>query len=269
MSFDAAYFDLGRLDRLSYGETVMHRLDPRAKVIATGLFLVTVVSFPKYDVAGLVPFLLFPVLAAALGDIPIGFILRKVLIVSPFAVFVGIFNPLLDTRTVAVVAGLPVSAGWLSFASILAKFALTVSAALLLVATTSFPGVCHALRRLGCPAIFVSQLLFLYRYLFVLAEEAMRIVRARNLRSFGGRGRGASVFARLVGILLIRTLDRAERIYRAMLSRGFAGDLPTLRNSRAGSGDLAFAAATAILLGVFRFLPVTEGIGRFAQGLWS
>jgi cobalt/nickel transport system permease protein len=207
------------------------------------------------------------VLIASLGKIPARFILGKVLIVSPFALCIGIFNPLLDTRTVAVVAGLPVSAGMLSFASILVKFVLTVSATLLLIATTSFPGVCHALRRLGCPPLFVSQLLFLYRYLFVLTEEAMRIVRARDLRSFGGRGMGASVFVRLAGILLIRTLDRAERIYRAMLSRGFAGDIPTLRRSRMAPGDLAFAAGTTVLLGAFRFLPVTEGIGRFAQEL--
>lgn len=268
MTFDKQYFDLGRLDRLSYGKTSLHRLDPRAKVIATVLFLFAVVSFPTYNVAGLIPFLLFPVLLTTLGEIPIGFILRKVLIVSPFALFIGIFNPLLDTRTVAVIAGLPLSAGLLSFVSILVKFTLTVSAALLLVATTSFPGVCHALRRLGCPPIFVSQLLFLYRYLFVLAEEAMRIVRARDMRSFGGRGTGVSVFVRLVGILLIRTLDRAERIYQAMLSRGFEGDIPSLGTSRLRFGDLAFVAATAVFLGVFRFFPVTEGIGLLAQEMW-
>lgn len=268
MNFHTQYFDLGRLDRLSYRKTAVQALDPRAKVVATGLFLVTVVSFPKHDVAGLVPFLLLPVLAAALGEIPFGFILRKVLIVSPFAVFVGIFNPFLDTRIVAVVAGLPVSAGWFSFASILFKFLLTVSAALLLVATTSFPGVCHALRRLGCPPVFVSQLLFLYRYLFVLVEEAMRIVRAWDMRAVAGRGRGATVFARLVGVLLIRTLDRAERIYQAMLCRGFAGDIPRLGSLRLRSSDVIFVAATAVFLGVCRFFPVTEGIGFLVKEIW-
>jgi hypothetical protein len=123
---------------------------------------------------------------------------RKVLLVSPFAVFIGIFNPILDTGTVSLFSGISVSAGWLSFLSILLKFALTISAALLLVATTSFPGVCHALKRLGFPALFVSQLLFLYRYLFVLMEEAMRIIRARDMRSFGSRGAGMRVFVRLV-----------------------------------------------------------------------
>ena len=209
MTFDSLYLDIGRLDRLSYRDSLIHRLDPRVKVIATVLFLFTVISFPKYEVVALVPFFLFPALLMTIGEIPILFILRKVLLVSPFAILVGVFNTLLDTGIVAVIYGVPVSAGFLSFLSILLKFALTVSAALLLIATTSFPGVCHALRRLGVPAIFVTQLLFLYRYLFVLTEEAMRVIRARDMRSFGTRGTEMKVFARLIGTLLFRTVDRA------------------------------------------------------------
>jgi cobalt/nickel transport system permease protein len=254
MTFDAQYFDIGRLDRLSYRDTFVHRLDPRVKVIATMLFLFTVISFPKYEVAALAPFFLFPVLLTTIGEIPV-------------AILIGIFNPLLDTRTVAVISGIPISAGVVSFLSILMKFALTVSAALLLIATTSFPGVCHALRRLGLPSLFVSQLLFLYRYIFVLMEEAMRITRARDMRSFGTRGLGKVVFVRLVGVLFLRAVDRAERIYRAMLSRGFQGDIPTLSRSRMGGKDLAFMAVTTIFLATFRFYTVTEGIGRLAQGL--
>jgi cobalt/nickel transport system permease protein len=267
MTFDKKYFDIGRLDRLAYGDTWVHRLDPRAKVIATLLYLLTVVSLPKYEVAALVPFFLFPVLLLTLGGIPARFILRKVLIVSPFALLIGIFNPILDTRTAVVIAGVPLSAGLLSFFSILLKFALTVSATLLLIATTSFPGVCHAFRRLGFPSLFVSQLLFLYRYLFVLLEEAMRIIRARDMRSFGTRGAGVKVFTRVVGILFLRTVDRAERIYDAMLSRGFQGDIPTLRRSRMAVADLVFMATAVAFLGVFRFFRVTEGVGRAAQGL--
>ena len=267
MTFDENYFDIGRLDRLAYGATWVHRLDPRAKVIATVLYLLTVISLPKYEVAALVPFFLFPVLLMTLGGIPARFILWKVLFVSPFALLIGIFNPLLDTRTAVVIAGVPLSAGLLSFVSILLKFALTVSMTLLLIATTSFPGVCHAVRRLGVPSLLVSQLLFLYRYVFVLMEEALRIIRARDMRSFGTRGAGMGVFARLVGILFLRTVDRAERIYDAMLSRGFQGDIPTLRRSRMAAADLAYIAAAVLFLGVFRFLPITEGIGRLAQGV--
>jgi cobalt/nickel transport system permease protein len=268
MTFDEQYFDIGRLDRLSYRDTFVHRLDARVKVIATMLFLFTVISFPKYEVVALVPFFLFPALLMAVGEISVRFILRKVLIVSPFAILIGIFNPFLDTATIAVIFGIPVSAGVVSFLSILLKFALTVSAALLLVATTSFPGVCHALRRLGLPSLFVSQLLFLYRYIFVLMEEAMRITRARDMRSFGTRGTGIKVFARLVGTLFVRTVDRAERIYYAMLSRGFQGDIPSLRQTGIKTADLAYLAAMVMFLAVFRFYRVTEGIGRFAQELF-
>jgi cobalt/nickel transport system permease protein len=265
MSFDEEYFNIGRLDRLSYQDTFVHRLDPRAKVVCTALFLFTVISVPKYEIAALVPFFLFPALLATLGDIPVTFLLKKIVIVSPFAVFIGIFNPILDTRTVMVVAGIPLSAGWLSFLTILMKFTLTVSSALLLIATTSFPGICHALRRLGVPAVFVSQLLFLYRYLFVLMEEAMRLVRARDMRSFGDRGSGMKVVARLIGTLFLRTVERAERIYSGMLARGFNGDIPSLKEYRFRSSDGLYISLTMLFLAVFRIFPVTDMLGRFIQ----
>lgn len=267
MNFEAAYSGIGRLDRLSYRDTVVHRLDPRAKVVATILFAVTVVSFPKYEVLSLLPFFLFPILFSALGDIPAGFIARKVAAVSPFALFIGIFNPLFDPFTVAIAPGVSVSAGWVSFASILLKFALTISAALLLIATTSFPGICRGLRRLGLPALFVSQLLFLYRYLFVLLEEAMRVIRARDLRSFGGRGTGVRVYVRIVGTLFLRTVERAERIYGAMLARGFRGDLPSMRREALRTADALFVLAAGGFFVLCRFVPVTQWIGSLLRGV--
>ena len=96
MTFDKAYFSIGYLDRLSYQNTFIHRLDPRTKVVCTLLFLLSVISYPKYDVAELLPFFLFPVILMTLGDIPLWFVVKKVLTVSPFAIFVGIFNPFLD-----------------------------------------------------------------------------------------------------------------------------------------------------------------------------
>lgn len=267
MNFEASYSGIGRLDRLSYRDTAIHRLDPRAKVVTTMLFAIVVVSFPRYEVLSLLPFFLFPVLMAALGDIPAGFIAKKVVAVSPFAVFVGIFNPLFDPATVAIAPGVTVSAGWISFASILVKFALTISAALLLIATTSFPGICRGLRRLGAPTLFVSQLLFLYRYLFVLMEEAMRVVRARDMRSFGGRGTGVRVFIRIVGTLFLRTVERAERIYGAMLARGFRGDVPSMRREMFRPSDALFVLSTCGLFVLCRFVAVPQMIGRLFEGL--
>jgi len=268
MTFDKEYFNLGYLDMLSYKDTFIHRLDPRTKLCATVFFIVMVVSFPKYEVSGLLPFFLFPVLLFSLADIPVKFIMKKVLLVSSFAVFIGIFNPLLDRQPMPVFYGVTVSGGWISFLSIMLKFFLTITSALLLIATTSFPGICHALQKFGFPDIFISQLLFLYRYLFVLVEEAMKVVRARDMRSFGNRGRGVKAFTALLGTLFLRTVERAERVYRAMLSRGFSGRLYTTRQYVFGFADALFFAITAAGLYLLREYDFVGTIGRISESMF-
>jgi cobalt/nickel transport system permease protein len=264
MAFDREYFNLGYLDALSYQNTLIHRLDPRAKLIVTFAYIFTVISFPKYDLSGLVPLLFFPAFLLVAGEIPVGFILKKILIVSPFAVFIGVFNPLLDRAPLLHVFGLPVSGGWISFASVMTKFLLTISAGLLLIATTSFPGVCHALHRLGLPEVFVAQLMFLYRYIFVLMEETMKIVRARDIRSFGNRGRDMKTFTNLVSMMFIRTMDRSERIYQSMLSRGFSGNLVSTRKYALAPGDIIFAVVAISVFLLLRHYNIAMIIGTLA-----
>lgn len=267
MRFDREYFSLGYLDTLSYKDTFVHRLDPRVKVALTFIFAMTVVSFDKYEIAGLLPFFLFPVVFIAVGDIPVKFILKKLLFVSPFAVFVGIFNPLLDTRVMVDLYGIHISGGWISLISIIIKFLLTISSALLLIATTSFPGVCGGLQKLGMHDLFVSQLLFLYRYIFVLMEETMRMVRARDMRSMGKRGSDIRVFINLAGVLFSRTVERSEKIYQAMLSRGFNGKIPSSRLHRVRAGDISFAFVTTTAFFIFRRYPLVQMFGDLLKSV--
>lgn len=109
---DTSIFEIGTLDRLAAGDTPLHRLDPRAKLITTLGFILTVVSYGRYEVAALLPLLIFPLTLAIQADIPGPYLLRKLLIASPFALMVGIFNPLLDQAVMLHVAGLDVSGGW-------------------------------------------------------------------------------------------------------------------------------------------------------------
>jgi len=268
MDFDKQYFNLGVLDTLSYKNTPIHRLDPRTKVITALAFIITVISFPKYEIIGLIPFFLFPVVVFTLGDIPLQFIIKKVIFVSFFAVFIGLFNPLLDTRIMYHLWGMNVSGGWISFFSILLKCCLTMSIVLLLISTTSFPGISYALGKLGVPEVFVSQLLFVYRYLFVLMEETMRMVRARHLRSFGKRGHGISVSISLTGTLFIRTIERAERIYYAMLSRGFTGAIHPAKKYSLKITDFMCMSAIVVILILFRTCNVIQFIGRQAERMF-
>jgi cobalt/nickel transport system permease protein len=223
VTFDLEYFNLGYLDTLSYKKTFVHELDPRVKILVSFVFILFVVSLPKYELAALMPFFVYPVFLLTAGEIPFKAIAKKVLFISPFAIFIGIFNPMLDTTVLVHPFGIPVSGGWISFITIIVKFILTVSTGLLLIAVTSFPGICEAMERLKLPKIFVIQLLFLYRYLFVLLQESLRMLRAREARSFGNRGKEIRTFIKLISVLLIRSVERAERIYRQWY-RGGSGE---------------------------------------------
>lgn len=234
------FLDLDFLDNIASGNTIIHRLDPRAKVLVTVIFIVTAVSFGKYDISSLLPFFLYPAVMISLGELPFRYLRKKLLLLLPFAFFVGIFNPIFDSTAMLQVGPVTISGGWLSFFSILIRFVLTVGAALILIATTGFGGVCMALEKLGLPQVFAVQLLFLHRYIFVLGAEGSRMVRARELRSFGSRGKGLKVFANLVGHLLLRTWERAQRIHMSMLCRGFCGEFHFMRPLRMGKAEVFF-----------------------------
>ena len=117
-SIAAALHQIGYLDTLAGQDTALHRLDPRAKLLATMAFVLAVVSFGKYEIAAMLPFAAFPLYLAAAGSIPLSFLARKLAIVSPFILFVGIFNPLLDREVILQLGSLGISGGWISFASI-------------------------------------------------------------------------------------------------------------------------------------------------------
>jgi cobalt/nickel transport system permease protein len=112
----------------------------------------------------------------------------------------------------------------------------------------------------------VVQLLFLNRYLFVLAEEAERMSRARALRSYGRAGVRFGIFIQLLGQLLVRTLDRAGRVYQAMLCRGFDGRIRVARLSRLGRREAAFVLGWGCLFAIFRFVNISLVLGGIVTG---
>lgn len=266
-SIDTALVSIGGLNELASQNTCIHRRDPRAKLITTVLFIVTVLSFDKYAVSALLPLVLYPVTLSALGNIPSRAITRKLMIAAPFAVLVGIFNPLFDRQTLLSIGTLPISGGVVSFTSILLRFALTVSAALILVAVTGFESVCLALERLRVPRVFVVQLLLLYRYLFVLLEEGLRIRRAYILRSPGVRGVAMRDYGSLAGQLLLRTLSRAQRIHQAMLGRAFDGRIRLVRSFQADGLDVVFVLAWAGFFVLTRMYNLPVLLGACVEGL--
>lgn len=265
-SIGGAVKDLRQLDLMATGDTGVHRLEARAKVLVTLAFILAVVSVNKYELAALFPFFFYPAVLMALADLPARHIARKIMVVLPFALMVGMFNPIFDQTALVRLGPLGISGGWLSCASILVRSTLTVGAALILVATTGFPAICQALDQLGLPRIFTVQLLFLYRYLFLLTEEGGRTARARELRAFGGKGLGLSSYGSLLSQLLLRTWLRAERIHLAMLARGFTGEFHPRRTTKFGIREFLFLAGWSGLFLLFRLFNVSQLLGAIVTG---
>lgn len=269
LAAEGSLLEFRRLEQLAEGASPLHRLDARAKILVTLMFLVVVVSTDRHTPSSLFPFFIFPAVMAAAGGLPVRYLLLRILAVIPFILLLGIFNPLLERQTIALIGPLAVSAGWLSFTSIVLRALLTLSAALILISLTGFPALCRGLQQLGLPGIFTAQLLFLYRYLFVLAEEASRLKLARSQRSFGKRGLGFNSFGPIVGHLLLRSWERAERIYQAMLSRGFDGTFQIKSVGRFGVAEVFFLAGWSLLLIAIRLLDPAQMLGSMIAGAFA
>lgn len=228
-------------DRYYHAESPVHRLDPRVKVIVALAFILSNLALPDGAWAAFAASWLMMLLVSRLARISLRLLLGRALIALPFALaaITVLFNQPGQALWSATVLGRVViisDAGVIRFGSIMLRSWLSVQAAVLLTAATPFPDLMHALRHLRVPAILVSIISFMYRYLHVLAAEAERMLRARSARSArSDRDRGggsllwrARVTGSMVGQLFLRSYERSERVYQAMLARGYRGQLLTM-----------------------------------------
>jgi cobalt/nickel transport system permease protein len=213
---------LDGLERHSAGTGAFHRLDPRLKLIASLVFVLTVIATPigwwtALGIEGLV--LAFVIGLAGIPPRELG---RHWL---AFFVFFGFLTFMVSPAHPARVRyGL-----WVVAASILIKNSLALLTMLVLAATTPFHKLLAALRKLGVPAVLIATLQFMDRYRHVLMDELERMSTARRARTFDRGGALAwSLLTGLVGMLFLRTFERAERVHGAMVARGWTGVIRSL-----------------------------------------
>jgi len=254
------------MDDLARKETSIHRLHPIAKLLTTIIYLIVVVSFGRYEISGLLSFVSYPVLIFVLAELPVAPILKRILLVEPLIIGVGILNPLFDQQAI-VLAGIVISRGWVTFLSIFIKCGLTVTVSILLIATTLMDKLAVALRMLKVPKIFVLQLLLTYRYISVLIEEVSRMMRAYSLRAPGQKGIHRSVWGSFAGQLILRTFDRAQRVYQSMNLRGFTGEYNTGGVSKLRFKDFAYLAGWSLFFIVARIYNIPMLIGSLFTGV--
>lgn len=249
---------LAEMEYLSRAETRVHSIDARAKTLVLLAYIVALTSMNPLDLPGTVGMALYPVAMAFWSGAGLGWTFRRSLIVLPLVLGIGLFNPWFD-REPGMIAGHAVglSNGWISWGVIVLRGLLAAQASLLLLVSTGFDRLCAAWAAWGAPRLFVDQLAMLYRYLFVLAEEAVSLQRAFAARS-GGHTPGIFVWASMTGGLLARTVRRSRRIGNAMASRGYAGELPRNATARWTVADTAFTVSWCSVFLILRGLQPVD-----------
>lgn len=228
----------------------IHRLDPRAKIAGFAGITLVGVSTPLHAWPAFAACFAALAAIAALARVGPGIVWSRVRVILPLVVFVAAFVPFVRGGPAVEVGPLSVSeAGLATFALVNAKAAIGALSAILLGATTSFPDILHGLERLRVPRLLTVIAAFMYRYVFVIVDEARRMRAALSARAYRPRHLGqAAAIGRLVTALFLRSYERGERVYLAMLARGYAGAMPRLAVLAFRRADTAFLAALMLTL---------------------
>ncbi|MBK5246229.1 MAG: cobalt ECF transporter T component CbiQ [Peptostreptococcaceae bacterium] len=256
-----ATYGFHNLENIAEGETIIHRLNPLTKTITTFLYVVIVVSFDRYSISGLLPFVFYPVVFMSLGEIPLKPLLSRLAIALPFCIFAGVANIIFDQDTMLTLMGFNISFGLVSLVSITLKAGLTVMAVLILIATTKMPAISRQLIRLKVPTIFVLLISMIYRYISVALEETINMYIAYSLRSPHNKGIKIKDMGSFVGQLLLRSFDRGERVYFAMKCRGFSGDYKYVPTPKPPALELIYIISFAAAAIILRIVNVSDLIG--------
>ena len=231
------------LDPYHHRGSPVHQLDPRVKLLLALAFILTCALTPPGAWPVYILLLAIVLSVEILSNLGINYVQKRSLLALPFilAAFPVIFTisgePLASfsigpwTLTVT-------QPGLERFISIALKSWISVQAAVVLAASTPFPALLAAMRAIHIPRLLVAIFGLMWRYLFVLADEALRLVRARAARSGGSATPGAKtggslawrarVTGGMAGNLFLRAFERSDRIYMAMVSRGYDGEVRTI-----------------------------------------
>jgi cobalt/nickel transport system permease protein len=251
------------IDQYRSGDSLIHQLDARVKLVLAIAYIIVVSLTPMGAWFAYGMLFALAMMATLVSGLGLSWVQRRALVAIPFALAA---ITIIFTTDGPVVFALSLGSwqleatepGLVRFISIVIKSWLSVQFAVILAGTTPFSDLVAAMRGLRFPRILVAIVSFMWRYVFVLVDEVVRLRRAREARSAvlpGLKGGGtipwrARVVGGMAGNLFIRSYSRSERIYQAMAARGYQGELRTLALPQLHTIDWGVAAAVAGYLAI-------------------
>jgi len=204
------------IDKYSDGTSAIHRFDVRLKIVLSIATLICILSTPQAYMVLLAGYAALILLGWWAAHLPWKHLAQRIGIALPFVALIALGTLIAADRDTRV----------LYFFFIVAKAALAIGVLSLLTSTTRFPQLLDGFAWFGAPRILTAVLAFLYRYLFILLDEGERLSIGRRSRQLARRRALAwKSRAWMVGTLFLRSLERSERVYHAMLARGFSGSI--------------------------------------------
>lgn len=254
-------YEIQSIEDLANRECFINKIHPSIKFITTIIYISLVVSIDKYNIGKLIGMSIYPIFLLITFDISLKDTLRKLKIVLPLLLFMGIFNPIFDNKILITINGIKISQGVISMITLMMKGILTVLGSYLLVATTTIDKICYSMDKIHIPNIFIAEVLFIYRYVTVLLKEANKITEAYSLRAPNEKGIKYKVWGSLLGQLLLRSIDKAESIYESMCLRGYSGKFYYSNIIKFNRKDYIYFIIWLIVILTMRFLPIIQLIG--------
>ena len=229
-------------EQFTTGESFIHSLDPRVKIIVAILFSVVVAVSSNF--LALLPALAVSLFLIILARLSMRRVFYRLLLVNGLILFLWLFLPFTYQGEALFTIGPLVGTkeGVLYASQITVKCNAILLAMIALLATIPVFSLGHAMNELCFPDKIVHLFLFTYRYIHVIFQEYRRLINAMRIRGFvpGTNMHTYRSYAYLVGMLLVKSYDRAERIHRAMLCRGFNGKYYTLSRFSIKIGDILY-----------------------------
>jgi cobalt ABC transporter, permease protein CbiQ len=253
MKISEAISDLHKMDMEAGKHGWLQGIHPLPKLLTTVFFILTTVSYGKYDLAGLLKMGIYLIIGFVTGDISVKLLIKRMRAVLALVCLVGIANPFIDRKVLFQIGEFAVTGGMVSAVTLMLKGVFAVAASYLLMVTTAVEDLGYALRRLHIPKVFVTVLMLVYRYIIVLLKEIERMTDAYSLRAPGQTGLHYKVWGTMVGQLLLRSMDRAQIVYDSMMLRGYQGEFYLRCKKRAGAGDYLYAAVWVTVMLVLRY----------------
>ena len=256
-----ALHELSEMDELAARPSPVHQLHPAAKLLTTIVFILVTLSFDKYDLSGLVPMVLWPVLMFQVSGVEVRTCFYKLRIVLPLVMAVGLFNPFFDKEIMVTIGGVGVSGGVISMITLMLKGVFCLILFFKDTATTEIDSLCAALRKLHVPAMMVSLLQLTYRYVGVMTEELAVMTDAYHLRAPGQKGIHISAWGSFLGQLLLRSMDRAQELFSSMMLRGYHEHFHYADIRPFSVKDALFMAVCVAFFFLLRYADLAQLIG--------